>query len=119
MPIDKHLISNIPKIQAGINFIAKHSSLNPYITAVYIFGSVAEGRETEDSDIDLAILTDNRDALRKDFMWWAKLGLQCPTDLDYLFEESEDDFRQLKNWDKAVKIYERQSEDSPRGFRIS
>lgn len=105
--LDHELTSKIPAINKGLEHLRSYLRTNTLVKEAYIFGSVAEGKETEESDIDLAIISDDCAQLGKDCDWWAKLTLECPCPVDYLFESDVREYGHLANWDKAVKIYER------------
>lgn len=105
------LTSKVPVIQEGLDFLADYLPTHPLLKAVWVFGSVAEGRDTEDSDIDLAMLCEDYESFMdngpKMNNWWSHLELGRPVPLDYIVREDTTEFKKLNNWSEAVKIYER------------
>ena len=105
------ITSTIPGIQASLDFLISYLPSHSLLKAAWIFGSVAEGRETEESDIDIAILCDNYDEFVDNSTakgnWWSHLELGCKVHIDYVVSDDVKNFNHLDNWESAVKIYER------------
>lgn len=105
------LTSKVPVIQAGLDFLLGRFAAQPLVKEVYVFGSVAGHRETENSDIDLAVVSDDRDHLLAQWEWWLDLSLHCPAPVEYTVRSPEDvrDWETIDNWGERVKFYERKS----------
>lgn len=105
------LTSKIPAIQAGLDFLRDHFEAQPLVREVYVFGSVASHRETESSDIDLAVVSDDRDRLLAQWEWWLHLSLHCPAPVEYTVRNPEEirDWESIDDWGNRVKFYERKS----------
>lgn len=105
------LTSKVPVIQAGLDFLRDCFKTQPLVKEVYVFGSVANHRETEDSDIDLAVVSDDRDRLLAEWEWWLNISLRCPVPVEYTVRDLGDvrDWETIDNWESRVKFYERES----------
>lgn len=55
------------QIDSDIKRIITYFKSRKEVSALYLFGSCAEGRELKESDIDIAVLIDEKKLLRKNF----------------------------------------------------
>lgn len=79
----------------------------PQVIAAYIVGSIIKGRETKESDFDLAVVVDNKKLLDEDRVYEMIRSIDFPKDLDLSVVDQSSSPLFLFQIIKGQRIYER------------
>jgi len=98
------LISNIKQFISGIN------TDFPSIMVLYLFGSHATGRNTNDSDLDIAVFTDDTESPTMDLELGAFLQQRLNHPVDVVILQKASPILQHEVLSNKIRIYEKSPE---------
>ncbi len=82
------------------------------IIGAYVIGSMVQGRETRESDFDLAVIVDSKKALDENKIYDSIKGINFPKNLDLsVVDQSSSPLFLFQIISKSQRIYERNSAD--------
>ena len=96
----------------NIDLLARVFRKYPQIQAVYLFGSTATGKVRVDSDIDLAIVTDDETVKDEKLLILADLAREGFCNVDLIFMDTDDIVLQYEAVRQNVVIYQKPEFDS-------
>lgn len=93
--------------------IAQSLSRNTSVVAAYAVGSFVQGNAGTESDFDLAVVVENRNAVSQDLIYDLFKGIQFPRNLDLsLVDRASSPLFLFQVISKGERIYERTRNDA-------